>query len=185
MPFQPVGIPTPLGRCRDRGVLHSPGVALPDFNDLGLILPFFPLFVLLTPPQSLALEGYYCLCRSVPGHPHWQMLDLKSMDEKLSRHIRARGGEGLSLLRGWGTPPARHNLPSPASPRKTFLLEINLKKKSDQNPHQHQEKNHKQLPGKFSEESLTKKGKGWGKTGSIFLPGSNTADLLAQEMHSW
>lgn len=40
--------------------------------------------------------------------------------------------EGLALPRGWGTLPAWHNLPlcpSPASPRKTFLLEIHLKKK--------------------------------------------------------
>lgn len=102
VPFEPMRILAPLGRCRDRGALHRPGVALPDFNDLGHILPLFsPFFLLLTPPQSLALEGYYCLCRSVPGHPHWQMLDLKSTDEKLSRHIRARG-EGVCLCQGAG-----------------------------------------------------------------------------------
>lgn len=38
-------------------------------------------------------------------------------------------GGGSVSAKGLGTPPAWHNLPSPASPRKTFLLEIHLKKK--------------------------------------------------------
>lgn len=33
-----------LGRCKDVAHYHS-GAALPEFNDFGLILPFFPLFL--------------------------------------------------------------------------------------------------------------------------------------------
>lgn len=122
VPFEPVGIPAPLGR----------GEACITLGLLFLILrswphsAFFPpCFFLLTPLQSLALEVYYCLCRSVPGHPHWQMLDLKSMDEKLSRHIRARGG-GVFFAKGVCLyPPSSARPPSPTLPRKTFHLEIN------------------------------------------------------------
>lgn len=178
-----------MGGCTDGEALHHPGIAFPFFNDLGLILPFFAFFFfLLTPPQSLALESYYCLCRSVPGHPHWQMLDLKSMDEKLSRHICARDG-GVCLCQGAGGPPSLAQPPqSCIAPEDISLgnsLKINKKKYWTKTPTNNKKRTTNNYQESFLKSPLQKKGKGGGKTGSIFLPGPNTADLLAQEMHSW
>lgn len=88
-----------LGRCKDVAHYHS-GAALPEFNDFGLILPFFPPFSCLQLLRAWPWMGYYCLCRIVPRHPCLQMPHLKSADEKLSRHGRALGSPALP--RGWG-----------------------------------------------------------------------------------
>lgn len=79
------------------------------------------------------------------------------------------------MPRGWGTPPARHNLPSPASPRKTFLLEIHFKKRKKKKigpnpPTNTKKRTINNYQESFLKSPLEKKGRRGEKTRKHFSP---------------